>query len=100
MPGKTSTLTARARIPSEDVHVVFSVIQTGSVMMISAPTTKCSANVVVVVVVVAVVLAVVLGEGVVVSGLELVPAAFVVVSDLASEQAASPISKGYRAIVK
>ena len=67
MPGKTSTLTARARIPSEDVHVVFSVIQRGSVMMISAPSTKCSANVVVVVVVVVVVLAVVLGRGLVVS---------------------------------
>ena len=71
MPDKTSTLTARARIPSADVHVVFSAIQTGFVMIISAPTTKCSANVVVVVVVVmvvvvVVVLAVVLGKGLVV----------------------------------
>ena len=45
-PAKPPPLTARARIPSEDVHVVFSVIQRGSVMMISAPTTKCWANVV------------------------------------------------------
>ena len=69
-------------------------------MMISAPTTKCSANVVVVVVVVVVVLAVVLGRGLVVSGLALVPAAFDVVSDLASAQAVSPSSNRYRVIIE
>ena len=95
MPDKTSTLTARARIPSADVHVVFSAIPTGSVMIISAPTTKCSAKVVVVVVVVVVVLAVVLGKGLVVSGLALVPAAFVVVCDLAWGQVVSCSTLGF-----
>ena len=69
-------------------------------MTISAPTTRCSANVVVIVAVLIVVLAVVLGKGLVVSGLALVPGVFIVVCDLAWKQHGFCSTSGFSSTIQ